>query len=76
MIGWGLAALLGALAGVLVAPRLFLDVNFMGGVLIYSFAAATLGGFDSPFGAVHRRLDHRRRRDARRRATSASSAPT
>ena len=44
--------MLGALAGVLVAPRLFLDVNFMGGVLIYSFAAATLGGFDSPIGAV------------------------
>jgi branched-chain amino acid transport system permease protein len=52
MIGWGLAALLGALAGILVAPQLFLDVNFMGGVLVYSFAAATLGGFDSPKGAV------------------------
>ena len=52
MFGWGLAALVGALAGMLIAPRLFLDVNFMGGVLIYSFAAATLGGFDSPFGAV------------------------
>jgi branched-chain amino acid transport system permease protein len=52
MVGWGLAALVGALAGALIAPRLFLDVNFMGGVLIYSFAAATLGGFDSPFGAV------------------------
>jgi branched-chain amino acid transport system permease protein len=52
MIGWGVAALVGALAGVLIAPRLFLDVNFMGGVLIYSFAAATLGGFDSPLGAV------------------------
>jgi branched-chain amino acid transport system permease protein len=51
-IGWGLAALLGAVAGVLVAPQLFLDVNFMGGVLVYSFAAATLGGFDSPKGAV------------------------
>ena len=51
----------------LVAPRLFLDVNFMGGVLIYAFAAATLGGFDSPLGAVRRRLDHRRRRDAGRR---------
>jgi branched-chain amino acid transport system permease protein len=51
-IGWGLAATLGALAGVLVAPQLFLDVNFMGGVLVYSFAAATLGGFDSPKGAV------------------------
>jgi branched-chain amino acid transport system permease protein len=52
MLGWGLAAALGALAGVLVAPRLFLDVNLMGGVLIYAFAAAALGGFDSPFGAV------------------------
>ncbi len=52
MIGWGIAALVGALAGALIAPRLFLDVNFMGGVLIYSFAAATLGGFDSPIGAV------------------------
>ena len=52
MVGWGLAAAVGALAGALVAPRLFLDVNFMASVLIYSFAAATLGGFDSPFGAV------------------------
>jgi branched-chain amino acid transport system permease protein len=52
MLGWGLAATLGALAGVLVAPRLFLDVNLMGGVLIYAFAAAALGGFDSPMGAV------------------------
>jgi branched-chain amino acid transport system permease protein len=52
MIGWGLAALVGALAGALIAPRLFLDVNFMAGVLIYSFAAATLGGFDSPGGAI------------------------
>jgi branched-chain amino acid transport system permease protein len=52
MFGWGLAALLGALAGVLVAPRLFLDVNLMGGVLVYAFAGAALGGFDSPLGAV------------------------
>ena len=52
MLGWGLAAALGALAGVLVAPRLFLDVNLMSSVLIYSFAAAALGGFDSPIGAV------------------------
>jgi branched-chain amino acid transport system permease protein len=52
MVGWGLAASVGALAGGLVAARLFLDVNFMGSVLIYSFAAATLGGFDSPLGAV------------------------
>jgi branched-chain amino acid transport system permease protein len=52
MLGWGLAALLGALAGVLVAPQLFLDVNLMGGVLVYAFAAAALGGFDSAIGAV------------------------
>jgi branched-chain amino acid transport system permease protein len=52
MVGWGLAAAVGALAGALVASRLFLDVNFMASVLIYSFAAATLGGFDSPLGAV------------------------
>jgi branched-chain amino acid transport system permease protein len=52
MLGWGLAALLGALAGVLVAPRLFLDPNLMGGVLVYAFAAAALGGFDSAVGAV------------------------
>jgi branched-chain amino acid transport system permease protein len=52
MIGWGLAAVCGALAGVLVAPRLFLDAGLMGPVIIYSFAAATLGGFDSPFGAI------------------------
>ena len=36
----------------LVAPRLFLDPNLMGGVLIYSFAGAALGGFDIPIGAV------------------------
>jgi branched-chain amino acid transport system permease protein len=52
MIGWGLAAAVGALAGTLIAHSLFLDVNFMGAVLVYSFAAATLGGFDSPAGAV------------------------
>jgi branched-chain amino acid transport system permease protein len=52
MLGWGLAAALGALAGVLVAPRLFLAVNLMGSVLIYAFAAAALGGFDSALGAV------------------------
>ena len=52
LLGWGLAALLGALAGSLVANRLFLEPNMMLGVQIYAFAAATLGGFDSPVGAV------------------------
>ncbi|MET7327226.1 branched-chain amino acid ABC transporter permease [Nonomuraea sp. NPDC005650] len=51
-LGWGLAATVGAVSGVLVAPLLFLEPNMMGGVLIYAFAAATLGGFDSPVGAV------------------------
>jgi branched-chain amino acid transport system permease protein len=52
MLGWGMAAALGALAGCLVAPALDLSLNLMGPVLIYAFAAATLGGFDSPIGAV------------------------
>lgn len=51
-LGWGLAALVGSVSGVLSAPLLFLEPNMMGGVLIYAFAAATLGGFDSPGGAV------------------------
>lgn len=52
MLGWGLAAALGALAGSLAAPQLNLSLNLMQGLLIYAFAAATLGGFDSPLGAV------------------------
>ncbi|GIH98356.1 branched-chain amino acid ABC transporter permease [Planobispora takensis] len=51
-LGWGLAATVGAVSGILVAPLLFLEPNMMSGVLIYAFAAATLGGFDSPAGAV------------------------
>jgi branched-chain amino acid transport system permease protein len=51
-LGWGLAAVLGATAGVLTAPSVFLDPNMMQTVLIYAFAAAVLGGIDSPIGAV------------------------
>jgi len=51
-LGWALAAMFGAVAGIMVAPVLFLDPNMMGGVQIYAFAAATLGGFTSPLGAV------------------------
>jgi len=51
-VGWGLAAALGALAGVLAAPSLFLEPNMMQTVLLYAFAAAVLGGMDSPVGAV------------------------
>ncbi|TAK82004.1 MAG: branched-chain amino acid ABC transporter permease [Betaproteobacteria bacterium] len=52
MLGWGLATTLATLAGVLIAPRLFLDASLMLGVIIYAFAAAALGGFTSLLGAV------------------------
>src|SRR5205823_2310024 len=47
-IGWGLASLIGAVAGMMVAPIVTLDPNMMAGILIYAFASATLGGFTSP----------------------------
>jgi branched-chain amino acid transport system permease protein len=51
-LGWGLAAAIGAVAGMLIAPVVYLDPNMMAGVLMYAFAAALLGGIDSPLGAV------------------------
>jgi branched-chain amino acid transport system permease protein len=51
-LGWGLAAAFGAVAGMMVAPVVFLDPNMMGGIQIYAFAAATVGGLTSPLGAV------------------------
>ena len=51
-LGWGLAAGIGAIAGMMVAPVVFLDPNMMGGVLLYAFAGALLGGITSPLGAV------------------------
>jgi branched-chain amino acid transport system permease protein len=51
-LGWGIAAMLGALSGMMTAPTAFLDPNMMQGVLLYAFAAAVLGGLDSPLGAV------------------------
>jgi len=51
-LGWGLAAAIGAVAGMMVAPIVYLDPNMMGGILLYAFAAALLGGIDSPGGAV------------------------
>jgi branched-chain amino acid transport system permease protein len=51
-LGWGLAAMLGAVAGMLTAPIVGLDPNMMVAILIYAFAAAVLGGIDSPIGAV------------------------
>ena len=51
-IGWGLAATLSAVSGMMAASRLELDPNFMLVILTYSFAAAVLGGIDSPVGSV------------------------
>jgi len=51
-IGWGLAAAIGAVAGMMVAPVVYLDPNMMSGILLYGFAAALLGGIDNPGGAV------------------------
>jgi branched-chain amino acid transport system permease protein len=54
-VGWGLAAAVGAVAGLLrvaTIPSNTFDPNVMIGLLVFAFAAATLGGFDSPVGAV------------------------
>ncbi len=53
MLGWAMSAAIGALAGSLVAAtKTGFDASLMQGVLVYAFAAAALGGFDSLFGAV------------------------
>ncbi|CAM5426036.1 branched-chain amino acid transport system permease protein [Aquamicrobium terrae] len=52
MFGWGIASAIGAIAGMLVAPLTFLEPQMMAWVLLYAFAAAVLGGFDSAPGAV------------------------
>jgi len=52
MLGWGLAGAIGAVAGMMVAPVVFLDPHMMTGVLLYAFAGALIGGIDSPVGAV------------------------
>jgi branched-chain amino acid transport system permease protein len=51
-VGWGLAALVGSLAGLLVAPKIFLYPNNMDTILVFGFAAAVMGGLDSPVGAL------------------------
>ncbi len=51
-LGWGLAAVAGAVAGVLIAPSVFLGPNSFDPILISGFVAAVLGGLDSPPGAV------------------------
>jgi branched-chain amino acid transport system permease protein len=51
-LGWALAGVVGALAGVLVAPKLLLSPNYMDAVFVYGFTAAVVGGLESPLGAV------------------------
>ena len=53
-LGWGLAAALGAVAGMLAAssPSVLLQPSMMDGILIYAFAAAVIGGLESAAGAV------------------------
>jgi branched-chain amino acid transport system permease protein len=51
-LGWALAALTGAIAGVLVAPKVFVGPNNFDPILVSGFVAAVLGGLDSPPGAV------------------------
>jgi len=51
-LGWAMAAAIGAVAGMMIAPVVFLEPNMMLGVLLYGFAGAVLGGLTSPLGAV------------------------
>jgi branched-chain amino acid transport system permease protein len=51
-LGWGMAAAVGAVAGMLIAPVVFLEPNMMLSILLYGFAAAVVGGLTSPGGAV------------------------
>jgi branched-chain amino acid transport system permease protein len=51
-IGWGLAAMLGAVAGLMTEPSQFLQPTMMQAILLYAFAAAVLGGLESPAGSV------------------------
>jgi branched-chain amino acid transport system permease protein len=51
-LGWGMAAAIGAIAGMLIAPVVFLEPNMMTSILLYGFAGAVLGGLTSPGGAV------------------------
>ena len=52
ILGWGMAAGLGAVSGALVSSRLSLDPNMMADVIIYGFASAVIGGMSSYVGVV------------------------
>jgi branched-chain amino acid transport system permease protein len=51
-LGWGMAAAIGAVAGMMIAPVVFLEPNMMLSILLYGLAGAVLGGLTSPAGAV------------------------
>jgi branched-chain amino acid transport system permease protein len=51
-LGWALATMTGALAGLFVAPKVFLSPNYMDSILIYGFASAIVGGLESPVGSL------------------------
>jgi branched-chain amino acid transport system permease protein len=51
-LGWALASATGSLAGVLIAPAVFVGPNNFDPVTVFGFTAAVLGGLDSPHGAV------------------------
>lgn len=51
-MGWALAAGIGAVAGMLTAPLVYLEPSMMSGIVIYAFAGALLGGISNPWGAV------------------------
>lgn len=51
-LGWGFAAALGAVSGILIAPQVMLEPNMMALVMVYAFASAALGGLDSLIGAI------------------------
>src|SRR5215813_6561507 len=51
-LGWGMAAAVGSVAGMLIAPVVFLEPNMMLSILLYGFAGAVVGGLTSPGGAV------------------------
>lgn len=51
-LGWGMATAVGSITGMLIAPLIYLEPNMMLSVLLYGFAAAVLGGLNSPLGAI------------------------
>jgi branched-chain amino acid transport system permease protein len=51
-VGWALASVAGSLAGVLVAPSVFVAPNTFDAVLVFGFTAAVIGGLESPLGAL------------------------